>query len=52
MAAALARFGSAFGQLKQRRSGTGSDGTGSTTQGYTIPIDEALSIAKQIEAGR
>ena len=30
---------------------SGSDGTGSTTQGYTIPIDEALSIAKQIEAG-
>jgi S1-C subfamily serine protease len=31
--------------------GTGSDGTGSTTQGYTIPIDTALSVAKQIEAG-
>jgi S1-C subfamily serine protease len=31
--------------------GSGSDSTGSTTQGYTIPIDEALSIAKQIESG-
>ncbi|MCW2932980.1 MAG: serine protease [Actinomycetia bacterium] len=30
---------------------SGSGGTASTTQGYTIPIDEALSIAKQIEAG-
>ncbi len=32
-------------------SGGGSDSTGSTTEGYTIPIDQALSIAKQIEAG-
>jgi S1-C subfamily serine protease len=31
-------------------SGTGS-GTGSGTQGYTIPINDALSIAHQIEAG-
>jgi len=30
---------------------SGSGGTGSTTQGFTIPINEALSIAKQIEAG-
>jgi S1-C subfamily serine protease len=30
---------------------SGSSGTGSTTQGYTIPINEALSIARQIEAG-
>jgi S1-C subfamily serine protease len=30
---------------------SGSGGTGNTTQGYTIPINEALSIAKQIEAG-
>jgi S1-C subfamily serine protease len=30
---------------------SGSAGTGSTTQGFTIPINEALSIAKQIEAG-
>jgi S1-C subfamily serine protease len=31
--------------------GTGSEGTGGTTQGYTIPINTALSVAKQIEAG-
>ena len=31
--------------------GGGSAGTGSTTQGYTIPINQALSVAKQIEAG-
>jgi S1-C subfamily serine protease len=31
--------------------GTGSDGTGGATQGYTIPISQALSVAKQIEAG-
>jgi S1-C subfamily serine protease len=31
--------------------GTGSDGTGSTTEGFTIPINQALSVAKQIEAG-
>jgi S1-C subfamily serine protease len=31
--------------------GTGSAGTGSTTQGYTIPASQALSVAKQIEAG-
>jgi S1-C subfamily serine protease len=32
-------------------SGSGSAGTGSTTQGFTIPINEAVSVAKQIEAG-
>jgi S1-C subfamily serine protease len=31
---------------------SGSSGTGSTTQGYAIPINTALSIAKQIEAGQ
>jgi len=30
----------------------GSSSTGSDTQGYTIPIDTAISIAKQIEAGQ
>ena len=44
-----------FGSSGNGSEGTGSEGTGdstgSTTQGYTIPIDEALSIAKQIEAG-
>jgi S1-C subfamily serine protease len=29
----------------------GSGGTGNTTRGYTIPIDSAQSIARQIEAG-
>ena len=32
-------------------SGPGGGGTGNTTQGFTIPIDSALSIARQIEAG-
>jgi S1-C subfamily serine protease len=32
--------------------GSGSSGTGSTTQGYAIPINTALSIAKEIEAGQ
>ena len=31
---------------------TGSSGDASTTQGYAIPIDTALSIAKEIEAGQ
>jgi S1-C subfamily serine protease len=31
---------------------SGSSGTGSTTQGYAIPINTALDIAKQIEAGQ
>ena len=43
--------GNGFGGLGSSGTGTGSDSTGSTTQGYTIPINEALSIAKQIEAG-
>ena len=30
---------------------SGDSGTGSTTQGFTIPINQALSIAKQIESG-
>ena len=30
---------------------SGDSGTGSTAQGFTIPIDQALSIAKQIESG-
>jgi S1-C subfamily serine protease len=41
-----------FGPSGGASSGSGSTGsTGSTTQGYTIPINNALSIAKQIEAG-
>jgi S1-C subfamily serine protease len=31
---------------------SGSSGTGSTTQGFAIPINTALNIAKQIEAGQ
>ena len=31
---------------------SGSSGTGSTTQGYAIPINTALNIAKEIEAGQ
>ena len=31
---------------------TGSSGNTSATQGYAIPIDTALSVAKQIEAGQ
>jgi len=33
-------------------SGNGSSSQGSATQGYTIPIDTALTIARQIEAGQ
>ena len=33
-------------------SGSSSSGNGTTTQGYAIPIDTALSVAKQIEVGR
>jgi S1-C subfamily serine protease len=32
-------------------SGSSSSGTGTSTQGYAIPIDTALSIAKQIDSG-
>jgi S1-C subfamily serine protease len=32
-------------------SGSSSSGNGTTTQGYAIPIDTALSVAKQIESG-
>jgi S1-C subfamily serine protease len=42
-------FGGGFEPSGGASSGSGS--TGSTTQGYTIPINTALSIAKQIEAG-
>jgi S1-C subfamily serine protease len=41
-------FGGGFGS-----SGSGSSGSnGSATQGYAIPINAALSIAKQIESGQ
>ena len=33
-------------------SGSSGSSTGSTTQGYAIPINTALSIARQIEAGQ
>ena len=32
-------------------SGSASSGNGTTTQGYAIPIDTALSVAKQIDSG-
>jgi S1-C subfamily serine protease len=47
-------FGGGFGGYgsgNSGSSGSGSASTGSTTQGYTIPINQALSIAKQVEAG-
>jgi S1-C subfamily serine protease len=46
--------GGGFGSGGTGSGGTGSGGsTGSSaTQGYAIPIDTALSIAKQIEAGQ
>ena len=42
-------FGGGFGGGS---GSSGSSGTGSTTQGYAIPINTALSIAKQIETGQ
>jgi len=47
------QFGGGYGGYGGGASGsTGSTGTGSSTQGYAIPIDTAVSIAKQIEAGQ
>jgi S1-C subfamily serine protease len=43
--------GSGSGSSGSGSSGSSSSGSGATTQGYAIPIDTALSIAKQIEAG-
>jgi S1-C subfamily serine protease len=40
------------GDGSQGSSGSSSSGTGSTTQGFAIPINTALSIAKEIEAGQ
>jgi S1-C subfamily serine protease len=45
--------GNGFGGFGDGSSGSsGSSGTGSATQGYAIPINTALSIAKEIEAGQ
>ena len=50
--------GSGFGGSGSGSSGSGDNGSSSnsgqasTTQGYTIPINTALSIARQIEAGQ
>ena len=47
--------GGGFGGFGSSRSGSSSSSNGSTgsaTQGYAIPIDTALNIAKQIEAGQ
>jgi S1-C subfamily serine protease len=50
-------FGGGFGGGSGSNGSTGSSGSGSadgssgTTQGFTIPVAAALSVAKQIEAG-
>jgi S1-C subfamily serine protease len=43
---------SGYGGYGYGDNGSSSSGNGSATQGYAIPIDTALSIAKQIEAGQ
>lgn len=46
-------FGGGFGNGGSGSSGSGSSGSsGPETQGFAIPINTALSIAKQIEAGQ
>jgi S1-C subfamily serine protease len=48
-------FGGGFGNGGSGSSGSGSSGSGSSgsaTQGFAIPINTALSIAKQIEGGQ
>jgi len=47
-------FGGGYGSSGSGSSGSSgsSNSNGSTTQGYAIPINTALSIAKQIEAGQ
>jgi S1-C subfamily serine protease len=44
--------GNGFGGFGSGSSGSDGSGSSGTTQGYTIPINQALTIAKQIEAGR
>jgi S1-C subfamily serine protease len=45
-------FGGGYGSGGTGSGGsTGSSGDGTATQGYAIPIDTALSVAKDIEAG-
>jgi S1-C subfamily serine protease len=44
--------GGGYGGYGNGGGSTGSSGNASTTQGYAIPIDTALSLAKQIEAGQ
>ena len=43
--------GGSGGSGSQGSAGSSSPGSGTTTQGYAIPIDTAVSIAKQIESG-
>ncbi len=46
-------FGGGSGSSGSGSSGTGSSSSnGSTTQGYAIPINTALTIAKQIDSGQ
>jgi S1-C subfamily serine protease len=45
-------YGGQGGYGNSGSSGSSGTGSGSTTQGYAIPINTALSIARQIEAGQ
>jgi S1-C subfamily serine protease len=46
-------YGGGYGGYgSQGSTGSSSSGSGSTTEGFAIPIDTALSIAKEIEAGQ
>jgi S1-C subfamily serine protease len=45
-------FGDGSGSTGSGSTGSSSSGQDSTTQGFAIPIDTALSIASQIEAGQ
>jgi S1-C subfamily serine protease len=45
-------FGDGSGSTGSGSTGSSGSGQDSTTQGYAIPIDTALSIAAQIEAGQ
>ena len=44
-------FGGGSGSSGSGSSGSSSTGNGTTTQGYAIPIDTALAVAKAIEGG-
>jgi S1-C subfamily serine protease len=46
------QFGSGYGGYGSGGNGSSGSGQASTTQGYSIPINTALSIAREIEAGQ